>query len=349
MQEIKSLTGIRGLAAFYVIIFHWNVELGKLHLVPINGYLRTFMGHGYLSVDLFFVMSGFVLCFSGHKMFTKLSFKNYGSFMYKRLIRIFPLYISVTFIFYLLFKYKWQSLMVNLTLLQGLTFKYNNSIIPPGWSLTNEWIVYFMFPFLLFLILKWIKNSFVLVFMAILVFGLLSCYRSSGFNWSNFYHLKKVEGFHPIISFSRGYASILRTLADYFLGIFTFYLFHNKVYRPYFKYLIILLGIALFFPKTDILVICLIPFIILYLCQNNSFSDFLSSKFIYFLGLISYSLYLNHYIFIKTYRKIPTLLGLPNNNYISIAYVILGSILLSIITYYGIESLSMKVLSKKKG
>ena len=35
MQEIKSLTGIRGLAAFYVIIFHWNVELGK-HVASVD-------------------------------------------------------------------------------------------------------------------------------------------------------------------------------------------------------------------------------------------------------------------------------------------------------------------------
>jgi peptidoglycan/LPS O-acetylase OafA/YrhL len=346
MQEIKSLTGIRGLAAFYVIIFHWNVELAKLHLGPINSYLKTFMGHGYLSVDLFFVMSGFVLCLSGHKMFTTLNFKDYRSFMYKRFIRIFPLYISVTLLFYFLFKYKWQSLIINLTLFQGLSFKYNNSIIPPGWSLTNEWILYFLFPFLLFAILKWIKKPWILVIIALVILIGISSYRSFNFNWYNYKNLRMAEGFHPVISFTRGLASILRTLADYFLGIFTYFLFYKKVSRPYFKYLVMLLGIALFFPKTDILVICLLPILILYLCQQNNLSNFLSSRFIYFLGLISFSLYLNHYIFIKTYAKIPALLGY-SNHYISLVYVITGSILLSIITYYGIENLSMKLLKKK--
>ncbi|TKB98824.1 acyltransferase family protein [Pedobacter cryophilus] len=347
VKEIKSLTGIRGLAALYVIVFHWYAEISHFHLTELNSYFKRFLGHGYLAVDLFFVLSGFVLCLSSYKLFQQFDFKNYQSFMYKRFVRIFPLYICITLLFFFMFNDKLSKLLVNLTLFQGLTFKYNNSIIPPGWSLTNEWIIYFLFPFMFYLVLRIVKKPWVLILSALLILILLSSVRSYDFNWSNYSFLRKVEGFHPVISFSRGPASLLRTLADYLLGIFVFLMYQRGAQIKYFKYLILVLFVALCFSKTDILIIMLIPFIILHLTKSNVASNLLSHKTVYFIGLISYSLYVNHYLFIKTYKQASSLLGV-NHCLFSFCYVIVGTIIMSIITYYSIEKPAINLFRRFK-
>ena len=346
-QEIKSLTGIRGLAALYVIVFHWYAEISHFHLTTLNSYFKKFLGHGYIAVDLFFVLSGFVLCLSSYKLFQQFNFMNYQAFMYKRLVRIFPLYICITLLFYFMFNDKLSKLLVNLTLFQGLSFKYNNSIIPPGWSLTNEWIIYFLFPFLFYFVLKMVKKPWILILIAFLILIVLSSLRSYDFNWSNYSFLKKVDGFYPVISFSRGPASLLRTLADYLLGIFVFLMYKQGAQIKQFKYLILVLFMALCISKTDILIIMLIPFIILHLTKVNVASNLLANKIVYFIGLISYSLYVNHYLFIKTYKQASNLLGV-NNSLFSFCYVIIGTIILSIITFYLIEKPSINLFKRLK-
>lgn len=60
----------------------------------------------------------------------------------------------------------------------------------------------------------------------------------------------------------------------------------------------------------------------------------------YFLGLISYSLYLNHYLLIKTYAKTAKFSGI-NNGLFSFCYVLGCSLIFSILIYCVIEKPSM--------
>ncbi len=333
------------MAALYVIIFHWSVEISNKQLTSINGFVKTIIGHGYLSVDLFFVLSGFVLCLSSYKLFNHLTLKDYSSFIYRRFSRIFPLYICITLLYYMMFKYKLINLFVNLTLFQGIVRPYNNSIIPPGWSLTNEWIVYFIFPLLFFLILKSKIKPWMLIVIAVAILITLSFKRSYDINWANHFHLKAIKGFYPVISFTRGPASLLRTLSAYLLGIFAFLWYQKKMDASYFKYVIALLFVLLYISKSDILLILLMPFGILFLTKTNFVSRVLSSKFIYFIGLISYSLYLNHYLFIKTYAKTAKLFGI-NHYLFSFCYVMGCSLIFSVLTYYVIEKPGMNFFKR---
>ena len=75
-----GLDALRGYAALIVVAFHAGTRTG-LSLVP----------GGYLAVDLFFVMSGFVIAYSyDHERLQKLGF---GGFARVRLIRFYPLYL----------------------------------------------------------------------------------------------------------------------------------------------------------------------------------------------------------------------------------------------------------------
>src|SRR5437016_234007 len=77
----EILDGMRGIAAFCVMIFHY--------LGGSNGVFKN----TYVGVDLFFILSGFVLTHSyGEKLLSgNLSFTG---FMLRRLIRLYPLLIA---------------------------------------------------------------------------------------------------------------------------------------------------------------------------------------------------------------------------------------------------------------
>ena len=55
-REIRSLTGLRGLAAVLVVAFHYS-----FNLLQGQSDARNPVGPGYLAVDLFFILSGFVM------------------------------------------------------------------------------------------------------------------------------------------------------------------------------------------------------------------------------------------------------------------------------------------------
>jgi peptidoglycan/LPS O-acetylase OafA/YrhL len=351
--EIKSLTGVRGLAAVYVIIFHWYAVLFHKKPQPINHYLSVFISHGYLSVDLFFVLSSFLLSLTSAAHFNNHLLKDdYKAFMYKRFCRIFPLYTVVTLLYFFIFHFgEFESLIVNLTLLQGIFSFANNSLISPGWSLTNEWVIYFFFPIAFYLIWKIRNKAWILVLASIIIFILISIFRNNFLNWGNAYSLRNMHGFNPVIIFTRGPSSFLRTIAAYLLGIFAWLGFERIKKRAVFlKYAAIFLFVLMFFKKTDILIILSMPFFIVYITERNIINRFLSSKVVYFLGLISYSLYVNHYLFIDSYDKISKLLGLNSNNYliISVFYVAVGTLVFSAITYYAIEKPVLKYLKKNR-
>ncbi len=93
VKEIRSLTGLRGLAALYIAFYH-SLEIKNYHG---NSLRQVFINHGPISVDLFFILSGFVMALSSKKMFEgKFSKAAFLLFMKKRFARIYPLYFTVT-------------------------------------------------------------------------------------------------------------------------------------------------------------------------------------------------------------------------------------------------------------
>jgi peptidoglycan/LPS O-acetylase OafA/YrhL len=72
-REIKSLTGLRGIVALWVVLFHFYTELNI-------GFLQRTIGQGYLAVDIFFVLSAFLLTVSYSEKFRNLNVKGIVSF-----------------------------------------------------------------------------------------------------------------------------------------------------------------------------------------------------------------------------------------------------------------------------
>ena len=81
--HFTALDGLRGVAALAVVIFHF------MEMV-IGDYSRLFIGHGWLAVDFFFCLSGFV---TGYAYDDRVEAMGIWAFLKVRLIRLHPLVV----------------------------------------------------------------------------------------------------------------------------------------------------------------------------------------------------------------------------------------------------------------
>ena len=82
-QHFTALDGLRGVAALVVVIFHF------MEMV-IGNYSKLFIGHGWLAVDFFFCLSGFVI---GYAYDDRIGAMGIWAFLKIRLIRLHPLVV----------------------------------------------------------------------------------------------------------------------------------------------------------------------------------------------------------------------------------------------------------------
>lgn len=148
-----------------------------------------------------------------------------------------------------------------------------------------------------------------------------------------------------IVNRTSGLSAILRCFTGYLFGITSYIIFKNKVLVfSSFKIITItiVLILLLFIEKSDLFFLLLVPVFLYYLTQNSVINNFLSSKVVYFLGEISYSLYMVHLIIIwKLMPAINVLLfkyfNFTHSYIVDFFTTLFLSIIISTITYYIIE------------
>ena len=89
--EIRALTGLRIVAAVWVVLHHFEGVVTQAfgeYLRPLHPLMAT----GWLGVDLFFLLSGFVLTHSYlHRMGATFSLRGSACFLWARIARVWPL------------------------------------------------------------------------------------------------------------------------------------------------------------------------------------------------------------------------------------------------------------------
>lgn len=85
-EHFAILDGLRGLAAVVVVFYHFME-------IAITDYSKNFIAHGYLAVDFFFCLSGFVIAYAYDSRVEQIGVL---SFIKLRLIRLHPLVIIGT-------------------------------------------------------------------------------------------------------------------------------------------------------------------------------------------------------------------------------------------------------------
>ncbi|MBW8879944.1 MAG: acyltransferase [Asticcacaulis sp.] len=152
MQDhLKPLTSLRFFAALWVVLYSYIKELN----VPIGFGL---IDHGYLGVDMFFILSGFILSYVYLEGFGTGRF-DFFSFVNHRLARIYPLHIATLLFSILLIgaaalkgvqldpnAQNWAALPAHLTLTQAWGLAPSASFNHPSWSISAEWFAYLSFP-----------------------------------------------------------------------------------------------------------------------------------------------------------------------------------------------------------
>lgn len=157
-DHIPELDGIRGIAIALVLLYHFGYEASQ-------GGPRLFseaLGLGWSGVDLFFVLSGFLI--TGILLDTKSSTNFFRIFYARRFLRIFPLYFGVLLLFFhgavpLAHHFqKWTSLDISTegwywAYLANWPIGHNHSIsvLVPFWSLSVEEQFYILWPLAVFL------------------------------------------------------------------------------------------------------------------------------------------------------------------------------------------------------
>jgi peptidoglycan/LPS O-acetylase OafA/YrhL len=171
-QRIDVINGLRGLAILMVIYFH-SVFPTLYQLTGFDWIIR----HGWMGVNLFFILSGFVLYkpyYTGERSFN--SRKDIWLFYRHRFFRLYPLFTFNLLVCLLLMgPVTGERLVAFLITLFGLSGFSILHLLPPLnpvlWSLSVEIWFSLFFPFIIRAINKY---SFQVVFVTVLVIALLT-------------------------------------------------------------------------------------------------------------------------------------------------------------------------------
>ncbi|MEH1889295.1 MAG: acyltransferase [Nostoc sp.] len=314
--------GYKGLAAgaLIVVIHHFSY-----YALPKTGSTLStssdFFQNGYLWVDFFFILSGFIMTHVYNEDFLlKVNLSNYRSYLFSRFARIYPLHIFILFLFFgleiiKLFllnnsaftgKFNLTALFANIFLLQAFDLSCppllwcNTYWNEPAWSISVEFVIYCIFPFLLFFLLRNSKKNDLMIY----VYSLFSILLLIIFTRGNL---------DSII----GIPSIARCGLECVLGIITYKVYRRDNYKKYFNlnllaiiaiiWIIIIMNYYWHHLRSlhDWLILPAFSLLILAVSVNNNgvISKILNSRLMLYLGTISYSIYMVHW-FVQELLKI---------------------------------------------
>lgn len=156
--NLKPLTAIRFWAALWVVLYDFWPDL--------TGGRPPVILKGYLGVELFFVLSGFILSHVYLRAWEGGSFK-YGSFLWARIARIWPLHVATLLGIGVLAGVAtlmgaamthsviaWDALPANLLLVHAWDLAPRVGWNHPSWSISAEWFAYLIFPVFAFFFAK---------------------------------------------------------------------------------------------------------------------------------------------------------------------------------------------------
>jgi peptidoglycan/LPS O-acetylase OafA/YrhL len=153
-RHLDALTGLRGIAAWMVVLYHIRFSLAAL----LPAWIIAALGKGYLAVDLFFMLSGFVLWYNYADRLRLGGTAALQDFLWRRFARIWPLHgaIMAAFMVYALAlvwrgkdstPFPFDQLPLHLLLVQNWGMTSRLTWNHPAWSISTELAAYLLFPF----------------------------------------------------------------------------------------------------------------------------------------------------------------------------------------------------------
>ncbi len=305
-EPARALTAIRGLAAWWVVVFHFRESLPQ----GTPDIVRRLSDRGYLAVDLFFILSGYVIALNYGHWFARepFSMRRYAQFLARRLSRIYPLHAFMLIAFLTvplattLFSHQGAPDDLRLgyyglsfLLMQNWGIDFGLAWNVPAWSISTEWFAYLAFPLLVIgsfrVSTSWRSSA---VFLAVLLAVLDVA----------------VASISPAgLGYTGQLFGLLRCVLEFCIGIGVFRLGTGRRQTAAERaaaLTIAVAGFAIFAlePVADFLIM---PPAFAALVHGLSGEDgavarALRAAPLQWLGVVSYSTYLSHY-FLKTWTK----------------------------------------------
>lgn len=295
-DDIKPLTSLRFFAALAVVVFHYRMLLP----FSLDGY-SMLPAKGYLAVDFFFILSGFIL---SHAYLSQIEARKLRlrDFYIKRLARIYPVHAATlllslagtAYVYYAGFSgewpswFSWKTLLSNVFMLHGWGVESELSFNKPSWSISAEWFAYLLFPFLGLWLLR-LRPVLVLTGGAVL-FGLL-------------YYLFWRFWTRPVseVTFDLGF---LRILPEFVCGMALYRLgqkFKIGAQKGVLALCVVLILALGHFGAPDYVIIPLFGVLIMLAAEKARAGrdGVLADRTLLRLGEASYSLYMIHYLLME--------------------------------------------------
>ena len=290
--ELRVLTSLRGLAALAVVVMHFSATAQTLTSAPIP----SLVPRGHMAVDFFFVLSGFIMSYTYAASFVSGRRGAYSDFLARRLARILPLHVFVILLVTIgaaasvaltganVFFYSdsfLRDFVANLLLLPGLGFGTNFN--GPSWSISTEMIAYLLFPMLVGAVFSRSRVFTAISACTALVFLILLALRRP-----------RLE-----LSYDGAPESLVRCLTEFFLGMVAYRAYAGAHLRwlatDGAAVALSAACIVSLLLRIDLPAALLFPFLVLAYATNRGHAGrILEMRLPYFLGMISYSIYLIH-------------------------------------------------------
>lgn len=174
-RYFESLTGLRYVAAFFVFLHHFTPKSLPL---PLYNFFQEF----HIGVTIFFVLSGFLICYryQNNIELKPAWIKNY---FLNRVARIYPMYFLITLLPILIYHEGFTVFILNITFLRGFFKDFIFTGVWQGWSLTVEECFYTIAPFI-FLVSRKINMWFSCSAIIFIGFALTAFFND--INWHGF-------------------------------------------------------------------------------------------------------------------------------------------------------------------
>jgi peptidoglycan/LPS O-acetylase OafA/YrhL len=155
--ELRPLTSIRGLFAWAVVLYH--VRTACLGWMPQRAI--DVLAKGYLAVDIFFLLSGFVIWLNyGERLRGR---RAANDFIVRRLARVWPLHATMLAFACMLallliatgraaWNFPFAELPMHIAMIQNWGFAHALDWNDPAWSISCEWAAYLMLPGVMLLV-----------------------------------------------------------------------------------------------------------------------------------------------------------------------------------------------------
>lgn len=344
--RMKSIDGLKGIACLIIVFYHYSSYFDSIGL--------WIFGHGEVMVEVFFAISGFMMAYN-YKL--RLSKMDFTSFFVKRYMKIMPLYWVTNGAFYLMlllggiiagknlfFDYK-LSLVSVLMEFSGFYTGWLYGDMPmniPLWTVCIMLLCYIIY-YIMCKVSKKSQNRYILCVIFLIGFSILGN------------TVTKSDEFVPLYN-----GAVFRGLESFGVGLFLYELYNRLsakggllisiggiIATAVVCFMTVCLGVKdlSLFSEQRFLAFLLFftPAFILSSIYVPPINWILSSKPFQFLGKMSMGLYMWHYLIRILIGGRPFYL---NGTFKGLVVILVGTFIISIFSYYFIEPLFNKILSK---